>query len=230
MTKEEIRGMQRTLNAFTSNYLKGVKPLMVDGVRGYATNRRILTAKYYLGYSKYVKSKDHPEGRDATWKPLTVRRLRHPRSREYLSAGMISTGIARRRRQKLRATTEDWRAYWTPGVTYYDGKPVAKWMVPYLQYARSHGWQGHVNSGWRSPAYSESLCYQMCGAPTCAGKCAGRSSNHAGSNPPPYRPSGALDVSDYTRFGYLMKQYPHTPRIYNALGSRDPVHFSVTGN
>ena len=226
MTKEEIRRMQRTLNEFTGQYLKGVHPLIVDGVRGHSTNARILAVKYYLGYSKYVKSKDHPDGRDATWKPLTVRRLRHPRSTEYSSAKMIATGIYRRRKQKLRWAEQQVHAVVTSGVTTYDGVPVAKWLVPYLQYARNHGWQGRLNSGWRSPAYSESLCYRMCGAPTCPGKCAGRGSNHAGSD----KPRGAIDVSDYYRFGSLMRNAPLSPHIWNALGSRDPVHFSASGN
>jgi hypothetical protein len=226
VTKKEIREMQVTLNRFTGKYLKGVHPLRVDGVRGHATNIRILAVKYYLGYSKYEKSKKHPGGRDSSWLPLTVRRVRHPRSRKYSSAKMIATGIARRHRQKLRWAQQHVHATVTSGVTTYDGTPVAKWLVPYLQYARSHGWQGRLNSGWRSPSYSTSLCYRMCGAPSCPGRCAGAASNHAGSD----KPRGALDVSDYYRFGAIMRNAPFNPRIYNALGSRDPVHYSASGN
>jgi len=218
--------MQETLNVFRKKYLKGVKPIKVDGVRGHATNVAILQAKYYLGYSKWVKSSKHPDGRDASWKPLTVRRIRHPRSRKYSSVKMIATGIVRRRRQHLRYRQQIIQSHVTSGVTRYDGVPVAKWLVPYLTYARSHGWQGHLNSGWRSPAYSQSLCYRMCGAPSCPGRCAGVASNHAGSN----KPRGAVDVSDYYRFGAIMRSAPLNPHIFNALGSRDPVHFSASGN
>lgn len=225
MTKQEIKAMQGTLNTFTSRYLKGVKPLMVDGVRGHSTNRRILGVKYYLGYSKYVKSNEHPHGRDASWHPLTVRRIRHPRDPKFSSRQAVLTGIARRHKQKARWVQQHAAVVVTSGVTTYDGTPVAKWLVPYLQYARSHGWQGRLNSGWRSPAYSESLCYRMCGAPTCAGKCAGKGSNHAGSD----KPRGAVDVSDYYRFASLMRNAPLNPHIFNALGSRDPVHFSASG-
>jgi hypothetical protein len=112
------------------------------------------------------------------------------------------------------------------GVSWYDGRKCATWLVPYLQWARSHGWDGVLTSGYRDPAYSESLCYAMCGAPACPGRCAGRASNHSGSE----KPHGAIDVSDYYSFGDLMKRCPYSPRIFNGLGSRDPVHFSASGN
>lgn len=221
MTREEIKNMQHTLNAFTHDYLKGINPLIVDGTRGYLTNRRILTVKYYLGYSKYVKSAAHPNGRTASWRPKTVRRIRHPHSLRYSSPLMLATGAARRRRQRKRYEDQ----HVTSGVGYFDGRQVANWLIPYLKWAREHGWRGSVNSGYRSPAYSEHLCYLMCGAPTCPGRCAGRSSNHSGS----VKPAGAVDVSDYYNFGRIIANCPYSPRIYNALGSRDPVHFSATG-
>jgi hypothetical protein len=88
-----------------------------------------------------------------------------------------------------------------------------------------HGWKGTLNSGWRDPAYSEKLCIAMCGAKACPGRCAGRASNHSGST----KPMGAIDVSDYGTFGQLMRQCPISPRLFNALGPADPVHFSATG-
>jgi hypothetical protein len=81
-------------------------------------------------------------------------------------------------------------------------------------WARKYGWQGTLNSGWRDPAYSEQLCRNICGAPTSPGRCAGRSSKHAGS----VKPAGAVDASDYERFAELMRRYPLQPRIFNALG------------
>lgn len=80
----------------------------------------------------------------------------------------------------------------------FDGKTVPGWIANILSQARASGrWSGTVISGYRSPAYSESLCIAMCGAPTCPGRCAGRYSNHA--CPPdgkgtPYE--GAVDVTD----------------------------------
>ena len=110
-------------------------------------------------------------------------------------------------------------------MTTFDGKPVAAWLKPYLDWARAHGWQGTLNSGYRTPEYSEHLCIGMCGAPSCPGKCAGRSSHHSIR----VKPGGAIDVSDYVRFGELMRQCPYSPRIFNNLPS-DRVHYSSTGN
>ena len=111
-------------------------------------------------------------------------------------------------------------------MTTFDGVPVAVVSEPHLKFARKNGWQGRLNSGWRDPAYSESLCYRMCGAPQCPGRCGGRSSNHAGKTTSQF----AVDVSDYVKFGQLMarKDAP-SPRIFNALGAQDPVHFSPSG-
>ena len=111
------------------------------------------------------------------------------------------------------------------GVGTFDGVECASWLIPYLTWAREHGWQGTLNSGWRSPEYSEQLCWKMCGAPSCPGRCAGRASNHSGS----VKPRGAIDVTDQTRFGQLMAQCPLSPPIFNDLPN-DRVHFSATGH
>jgi len=113
----------------------------------------------------------------------------------------------------------------TTTVGSFEGIPVATWLIPYLSWARAHGWRGTLLSGWRSPEHSEQLCFKMCGAPTCQGTCAGRSSNHSGS----VKPHGAIDVSDPTSFGPLIAQCPLLPRIFNDL-SRDRGHFSATGH
>jgi hypothetical protein len=213
----DTESLQRSLNKFTGKYLRGLGPLRVDGTKGHATNRRIMTAKFYLGYSK--------TRRDSKLTSEFVRRLRHPHSRKYSTAKMLRTAAARRIRQRAQWRRNKAHSYVTRGVTRYDGKPVAAWLVPYLQWARQHGWRGGLNSGWRDPRYSEQLCYRMCGRPSCPGRCAGRASNHSGS----VKPRGAVDVSDYGTFGRLMRSCPHSPRIFNALGQRDPVHFSASG-
>ena len=107
----------------------------------------------------------------------------------------------------------------------FDGVLCASWLIPSLTWARAHGWQGRLNSGWRDPVYSEGLCLKMCGAPTCPGRCAGRLSNHSGS----VKPKGAIDVSDEVRFGQLMAACPLSPRIFNDLPN-DRIHFSATGH
>jgi hypothetical protein len=215
MSPDQVRALQTALNAFTEKHLKAIGPLMVDGVVGPATKKRIREARYYLGYA----------GKDR-WSVAVdkefLRRLKHPRSARFSNPAMLARAVSRRRKQRKAAKASMKRR---TGVATFDGKPVAAWLKPYLVWARNNGWQGTLNSGWRDPAYSEHLCREMCGAPTCPGRCAGRTSNHAGS----VKPAGAVDVSDYARFGALMRRCPLQPRIFNALGARDPVHFSITG-
>jgi hypothetical protein len=215
-----IRDTQESLNRFTNKWLKGVQPLKVDGKKGHATNSRILAVKYYLGYGK---------DRNSEVTPVFVRRMRHPREAKYFPKGMIGTGIKRRAAQRARYIRNQVESYLVPGVTRWYGVPVAKCAVPYLNYAKAHGWRGGLNSGWRDPLYSRSLCIRMCGAPSCPGKCAGTASNHVGNSCSRF----AIDVSDYYNFGSIMRTMPlrrGQPRIFNALGARDPVHFSPSGN
>lgn len=218
MSKAEVKDLQRALNAFTDEHLKGVQPLIVDGDKGPATDQRIRKCKYWLGFKV-------PTG-SGVGKQL-IPRLQHPK-RERLFPSAEYTERGRRRRTEQR---EEWRrqrekADEADGVTTFDGVPVAVVAVANLRFARRHGWQGKLNSGWRDPAYSESLCYRMCGAPSCPGRCAGRASNHAGKTASQF----AVDVSDYVRFGQLMARSDAPgPRIFNALGAQDPVHFSPSG-
>lgn len=112
---------------------------------------------------------------------------------------------------------------------------VAAWMVGaakgpdgrkvnWLLRSRNKGWDGELSSGWRSPEYSESLCRAMCGAPSCPGRCAGRSSNHSQTGPPNW---GAIDVKSYSTFGRIQREIGSP--LKNELDYRDPVHFSYTG-
>jgi hypothetical protein len=218
VTKKDIEALQRSLNRFTRKYLRGVAPLQVDGKLGPATNRRIRTAKFYLGYGR-------PERNSSRVRSAFVRRLRHPHSRKYSPARMLATAAARRVRQRNRWRSEQLRSVTVPGVTRYDGVPVAKVAVPILNWCRRHGWKGRLVSGYRSPAYSESLCRRMCGAPRCPGLCAGRTSNHSGNSPARF----AVDVSDYDNFRRVVARCPVKPRIWNNL-PRDPAHFSPSGN
>jgi hypothetical protein len=118
----DVARLQASLNRFTNRWLEDVAPLIVDGERGFLTNRRIMTVKWY-------------------------------------------------------------------------------------------------------PERSEQLCFEICGRPICPGRCAGRASNHSKTQ----KPGGAVDVSDYARFGELMERIPYRPRIFNALGPADPAQFSSIG-
>jgi peptidoglycan hydrolase-like protein with peptidoglycan-binding domain len=215
MSPDQVSALQRALNAFTGKRLHNLGPLMVDGVKGQATVKRIRAAKHYLGYTGTARN-------SPTVDKEFMQRLRHPRSARFSNPAMLTRALRRRRKQRKAAKLSSApRA----GVATFDGRPVAAWIHPYLVWARENGWKGTLNSGWRDPAHSEQLCLNMCGHPSCPGKCAGRTSNHAGS----IKPAGAIDVSDYGTFGRLMARCPYSPRLQNQLGARDPVHFSVSG-
>ena len=38
----------------------------------------------------------------------------------------------------------------TGGLGYFDGLPVASWIIPELAYAQAHGWKGRITSGYRA--------------------------------------------------------------------------------
>jgi hypothetical protein len=209
----DVERLQASLNRFTDRWLGNLAPLIVDGEKGFLTDRRIMAVKWYLGYLG---------ARDGRVTSKFVHRMRHPRNPRWSSVRQVSRGIRRRRRQRRRAIEDlDPR----PEVSMFDGRLVATWLRRYLVWAREHGWRGQLISGWRSPEYSEQLCFEMCGRPTCPGRCAGRASHHSKNQ----KPGGAVDVSDYVQFGALMERCPYQPRIFNALGPVDPGHFSSTG-
>lgn len=132
----------------------------------------------------------------------------------------------RKHRREYHEEQAEQRSTYSRGSTSivtFDGKPVVEDLAYWLDLARKHGWRGYMTSGYRSPEYSESLCYGMCGAPSCPGRCAGRASNHAKRE----YPGPAADCTDYTNL----------ERILAALGSPywndlpiDPVHFSRSGH
>ena len=211
MSDFDVKELQRGLNVFTKRYARGIAPLIEDGSLGKATRARVRTVKFLLGYRGKINSTANVEFRERMW---------HPKSTRYLTPAQIKLGRKRRAAQRRNALRNTAKAIVTSGVTRFDGVPVRASLVPHLKWARAHGWQGRLVSGWRDPNYSRSLCLRMCGAPSCPGRCAGTSSNHVRT---------AIDVSDYARFGQLMRSCPHSPKIFNALGARDPVHFSPNG-
>jgi hypothetical protein len=139
------------------------------------------------------------------------------------------------RERQLLARKEKWvKAHPDPGppsagTSTFEGGSVqiANWMIPWLKKSREHGWSGYVYSGYRTPAYSESLCQHMCGRPSCSGTCAGRSSNHACPPSATCKPyEGAVDLTDYLRFGQI--QYAIGSPLRNHL-PYDRVHYSASG-
>jgi hypothetical protein len=213
----DVAALQRGLNAFTKKYARGMAPIRVDGSLGKSTRARVRTVKYLLGYRGKINSTANVEFRERMW---------HPKSTKYSTPARIALGAKRRSAQRANYAKTRARAAVSSGLTKRNGVVVAAWMAPYIDWAKQDGWPGWVVSGYRDPAYSDSLCRRMCGAPSCPGRCAGRNSNHSGKK----RPQGALDVAHYADFGQRMRRCPLQPRIFNALGVRDPVHFSASGN
>ena len=210
------RGLQEALNAFTARYVDGVTPLIVDGKDGPATRKRVRQSKFWLGYA------GKPDARDSS---IFRSRLWHPNNTKFSDAARIARGEQRR---------SDHRAAWrkelahakASGITTYDGVPCALVAVPILDWCRAHGWHGKLVSGFRTPEFSDKLCHDMCGAPSCPGRCAGRASNHSGKTTNQF----AVDVSDYANFERIVARCPLEPKIRNLLDARDPVHFSPSGN
>jgi len=215
VTVNQWKVRQHRLNLFTKKYIKGVGPIPEDGRDGPLTQKRIKHCQWWLGWND----------RDGKWSDKLHFHLIYPHSlgkgSRRVSPKTLLRGVKRRSQHNA------WyiRTHFTSGVTTYDGVHVAEVAVPILQWCRAHGWRGRLVSGYRSPAYSQSLCYAMCGAPRCPGKCAGTSSNHVGTTASRF----AVDVSDYYNFASVVRRCPLKPHIYNNLPS-DPVHFSPTGN
>jgi hypothetical protein len=216
LSHAQVRYLQEGMNAFVKRYLHGIQPIRADGDLGPATRNRIRSCKYYLGYRRPISTVPDEDFRH---------RIRHPRSVRFSSLDRIRRGAQRRitQRQENKAHRKVARA--TVGVSRYGAVYVANAAVPILNWCKQHGWRGWVVSGYREPGYSQSLCYKMCGRPSCPGRCAGVSSNHVGKTPQRF----AIDVSYYGDFGRIVAKCPISPHIHNSLGARDPVHFSPSG-
>jgi hypothetical protein len=211
----QVKRVQRQLNEFTHKHTLGIAPLIVDGRNGQHTRTRVRLCKYLLGW----KGKRTPQ---VTRRMM--RQLEHPNWLIFSTPARIVRGNHRRAAERRHWKANHAAASAAGGVTHYDGVPVAAVAVPILNWCREHGWKGRLVSGWRDPAYSESLCRRMCGAPRCPGLCAGTSSNHVGTSAQRF----AVDVSDYATFRRVVAQCPLSPHIHNSL-PRDLVHFSPSG-
>jgi hypothetical protein len=212
LSRSDIKARQHRLNLFIKDTkLKGVGAIREDSAWGPASKKRVREVKFWLGWMR--------ENINGEWNEKFHQAMLYPNNRK-LNPGW-KRGIARR-----KAHNADYYASFTrPGITTFDGVRVAKAAVPHLKYARDGGWPGRLVSGWRSAWYSRSLCIAMCGQPTCPGRCAGVNTNHRFMGPENF----AIDVSYYIDFGKRMPNSPYKPKIYNALGARDPVHFSPSG-
>lgn len=188
----------------------------IDGVPGPLSWKAIGFAAFCIGLSKAQVRNIH-EGKITEHAQLYIRREK-PRTDAMKKRDAERVERLRAIRERHADPDPD-----GDGLATWEGTTVDAGFIPALKYAKKHGWDGTVVSGYRTPEYSESLCYAMCGSPACPGRCAGKSSRHSQKNG-----EGAIDVSDYYTFGRLMEEgdFPW----HNSLGAADPVHFSRYGN
>lgn len=104
----------------------------------------------------------------------------------------------------------------TKGVAQFGDKKVAAWIKPVLEYARSKGWEGQINSGYRS--YAEQQRIYNSGVRPAAKP---GTSNHEFTA----FPGGAIDVSDAETLSHILRGSKYAKLLVWA-GSKDPVHFS----
>lgn len=226
MREKQVRTLQKGVNTTIGRARLPWRKVKVDGEFGPISKKAARLAGSWQGLSK-EQLRFIGEGKITPhiFDTLTHRK---PRTNE-----MKERHRARKKNfAKLRKAhhVED-----VDGIADWRGTKVAAWMVGkrkgpdgrrvnWLEKSVKKGWDGRLNSGWRDPAYSESLCYAMCGAPSCPGMCAGKASNHAQIGPPNW---GAIDVQQWQTFGRIQKEIGSP--LFNALGPADPVHFSPTG-
>jgi hypothetical protein len=111
------------------------------------------------------------------------------------------------------------------GTVTFDGKRVARWIGEALQYAREQGWQGTVNSGYRSDAEQKRI-YDSGVRPAAKPQAyGGGGSNHEFT----VYPGGAVDVSDAQALSKILSGSKWRGKLVWA-GAKDPVHFSKPHN
>ncbi len=218
----DVRELQQTLDAMADQLAQlDKRHIKVDGEMGPASRQSAHRAAWLLGEPESVlKEIAGPGGKV---KKIVQRHIRNPGQRSDTQKKR-----AAKRREWAQKNLHNDPPQDADHFTSFDGKLIPEWIGADLQKVRSAGrWKGYLNSGYRTPEYSESLCYGICGHPSCPGTCAGRSSNHC--CPPTFTGvyhEGACDVTDYTTFGAECSRLG--VELRNNLPA-DPVHFSYTG-
>ena len=98
-------------------------------------------------------------------------------------------------------------------------KPIARWIVPYLTWAASHGWTGTVTSGYRTK--TEQLAAARGFGLQKYGPGGPLKSKHMGTR----YPSGAVDVTAAAQLSALLAKRPGA-HLLRWAAAKDPVHFS----
>lgn len=224
MDRRHVRTLQREVNRTLDHAELDWLRIPVDGALGPLTCKHARIAGSWQGLTtKQLHQIAHQHITPFLFEVLTHRRKR-------------TAAQKKRHHQRLKHFKELRYHHKHPphveGLVHYDGEMLPGWIAEIDERARKSGvWQGRVISGVRSPEYSEHLCIIMCGHPTCPGRCAGRSSNHA--CPPSGRGvkyEGAEDVTDPAGLQRYCRE--HGEPLHGdgeVLGSADINHFSHSG-
>lgn len=111
----------------------------------------------------------------------------------------------------------------THGTTLIDGKPVANWIVPWVNLARKNGWNGVVTSGYRNNALQNTL-FQNRGSNSNPVAPPGQSNHNYTTFP-----RGAVDVTDPDGFQRALNKVMGPVPLRRDPTIGDPPHFSFTG-
>lgn len=230
MTEQRIRTLQREVGKNLRRRKFPWRSPDIDGKLGAITFKAAGFSLYQMGApDKMVRAAHeghigrtafdyltHRKARPASW-------LRRDKNRRPHCAELRR--LHREAIEEAKSLDGIVRTKYSSGEVY-----VAAWIEKENDKIAAAGCVFAVVSGYRTQAYSISLCIAMCGAVSCPGRCAGALTNHA--CPPDGKclerlHNGAEDVTNYyvfeataARIGSLLK---------NDLPS-DPVHFSLSGH
>jgi hypothetical protein len=193
----EVRYLQNADNEKLDQYELDWEKDRADGVFGKKTGHNTQLVMFAMGFSRRHRRRLRQTDEHRGW--ISIRDQKIIRGLRRRTLAMRRRSRSDRVRNHLQNLHQEHRKAVAEAkddelVVTFDGKPCAGWIArEILEPARMSGtWDGYLISGYRTPAYSTSLCYGICGAPSCPGLCAGASSNHSGN----VKPAGAVDVSD----------------------------------
>lgn len=106
------------------------------------------------------------------------------------------------------------------GLGAYEGKQVAGWIIPFLNYAKLNGWRGTLTSGFRTLQEERAIWNSGIRPAAKPG-----TSNHGKKN----FPGGAVDVTEAKQLAEILNGIVGGSLLQWA-GAKDPVHFSHPHN
>lgn len=215
-----VKDLQKAVNRILSAHKMGWMKVQTDGDLGPLTLKRVGFAAWLIGLERRF-TRQAQKGHVSTDLQLLLRREKRRSAKDLRRKVKRHPKIRKIRKLHSRIPKV------TDGLMTFDGKPVSATVGWWLQKSRDAGWNGVLLSGYRDPAYSEQLCYAMCGAPTCPGRCAGRGSGHSQKGGTRSAPQGCADVTDHATFAAVQVRIGSP--LKNLLGPADPNHFSLSG-